>query len=409
MTHSQPRLVRLLSLWALALVLAAPLPLDAQQRTGPFTQPSRSLRSRTVDQQHVRLELAFDFEKQSIRGQAVHDLVLFQAASQIELDAAEMKVERVSEQSERANSPRELKYSQRDQTVAIDLGSERPAGASLRLAIDYSIDKPRHGAHFVEPDADEPSQPRMVWTQSEPEYARYWFPCFDHPSDRLTSEIRATVPSEYVTLSNGTLESKVANSDGTTTWHWKQAKSHVPYLMSIVAGDFEVLEHQADGIPIQSYVPRGRLADAPRSFDKTPAMLQYFNRQIGIAYPWPKYAQICVDEYGWGGMEHTSATTLNLGTLHDERAHLDVSSDNLVAHELVHQWWGDLLTCKDWGEIWLNESFATYFATLWTEEDLGWDEAAWERAGDADSYMAEDARYRRSIVNYRYNTPEPCV
>jgi aminopeptidase N len=152
-------------------------------------------------------------------------------------------------------------------------------------------------------------------------------------------------------------------------------------------------------------VPRGRLADAPRSFEKTPAMVDLYSRQLGVAYPWEKYAQICVDEYGWGGMEHTSATTLNLNTLHDERAHLDVSSENLVAHELIHQWFGNLLTCKDWGELWLNESFATYFATLWTEHDRGWDEAAWQRRGEADSYMREDARYRRPIVSYRYNAP----
>lgn len=391
-----------LALCILGLALAA-MPLEAQQRTGPFTQPPRSLRSRTIDQQHVRLELAFDFEKQAIRGRAIHDLVLFRPASRIELDAAEMKVERVTEQSEGA--AQERNFSQRGQALEIDLDRERPADARLRLAIDYTIERPRHGAHFVEPDEDEPSQPRMVWTQSEPEYARYWYPCFDHPSDRLTSEIVATVPSEFVTLSNGVLESRTRNGDGTTTWHWQQRKPHVPYLLSIVAGDFEVFEQRWGALPVQSFVPRGRLADAPRSFEKTPAMVDLFSRQLGVAYPWDKYAQICVDEYGWGGMEHTSATTLNLNTLHDERAHLDVSSDNLVAHELIHQWFGNLLTCKDWGELWLNESFATYFATLWTEHDRGWDEAAWQRRGEADSYLREDARYRRPIVSYRYNAP----
>src|SRR6478736_7152205 len=105
-------------------------------------------------------------------------------------------------------------------------------------------------------------------------------------------------------------------------------------------------------------------------------------------------------------MEHTSATTLTLGTLHDDRAHLDVSSDNLVAHELAHQWWGDLLTCKDWGELWLNESFATYFATLWAEQDRGWDEASWDRRGEANEYLEEEAKYRRPIVTYRYPNPE---
>lgn len=395
--------------WLLAVL--APSPALAQARPGPFTQPPRSVRSRAIDQQHVALTLALDFDQQRIDGQAMHTLSLFQPASTIDLDAAGMKVEGVSllppesSAGRSESAPRPLKFQHAGQRLAIELDREYPAGQQLKLAISYTIVKPRHGAHFVVPDDDEPSQPRMVWTQSEPEYARYWFPCFDHPSDRLTSEIIATAPANFVTLSNGTLEQRTDNGNGTVTWHWRQARSHVPYLLSIVAGDFEVLEASWDGIPVQSYVPRGRLADAPRSFDKTPAMLRLFTEKIGLRYPWPKYAQICVDEYGWGGMEHTSATTLNLSTLHDERAHLDVSSDNLVAHELAHQWWGDLLTCKDWGEIWLNESFATYFATLWSEHDRGWDEAAWERAGEADSYLGEDARYRRSIVSYRYNSP----
>ena len=401
-------LFRYILLLAAAWVLSAPADLLAQPRLGPFNQPPRSVRSRKIDQHHLQLEMDFDFKEQQIRGSAIHSLSLFLPAASIQLDAADMKITRVAlvPQNESPNAQEKpLPFRHSAQTLHVDLGREHPAEAKLMLAIDYTISRPRHGAHFVVPDPDEPTQPRMVWTQSEPEFARYWFPCFDHPSDRLTSEIIATVPAEFVTLSNGVLEKKTPNNDGTITWHWRQAKSHVPYLMSIVAGDFEVLEQSWDSIPVLSYVPRGRLADAPRSFEKTPEMLRFFSEKIGVRYPWPKYAQICVDEYGWGGMEHTSATTLNLGTLHDERAHLDVSSDNLVAHELAHQWFGDLLTCKDWGEIWLNESFATYFATLWTEHDEGWDEAAWQRHGEMNDYFGEDARYRRSIVNYRYTSP----
>lgn len=395
----------MLSLLACAL---ATLPCDftlAQNRVGPFTQPARSVRSRVIDQQHVRLDLKFDLEKQEMQGTATHQLALLAPASTIELDAAQMSISGVTLLAEDSADRNKLTYRHQGETLTIDLGREYPAGQKLKFSVDYSVAQPRHGAHFVVPDAFEPTQPRMVWTQSEPEYARYWFPCFDSPSDRLTSETFTTVAGGNVVLSNGTLEGKQENADKTVTWHWLQKQTHSPYLMSVVAGDFEILEQAWDGIPVLSYVPRGRLADAARSFDKTPAMLQFFSEKIGYRYPWPKYAQICVDEYAWGGMEHTSATTLNLHTLHDERAHLDVSSINLVAHELAHQWWGDLVTCKDWGELWLNESFATYFATLWTEHDEGWDEAAWDRYQEAERYFGEDSRYRRSIVNYRYNTP----
>lgn len=381
-----------------------------QARPGPFTAPPKSLRTRDIDQQHIRLELAFDFEKQAIQGKAIHKLDLFRPARTVQLDAADMNISSVVLHAMKTGSAamerKKLNYAHRNKQLVIDLSEEAAAGTELTFEIDYAISRPKHGAHFVVPDAAEPTQPRMVWTQSEPEFARYWLPCLDTPGDRMTSEIVATVPSKFIVLSNGTMTNKRDNGDGTSTWTWNQAKSHVPYLMSVVAGDFEVLEESWDGIPVQSYVPRGRLADAARSFDKTPAMMQYFSKQIGYRYPWPKYAQICVDEYAWGGMEHTSATTLNLDTLHDARAHEDVSSIGLVAHELAHQWWGDLLTCKDWGELWLNESFATYFATLWTEHDQGWDEATWERAEEARNYQNEDARYRRSIVNYRYGSPE---
>ncbi len=380
-----------------------------QTRPGPFTASPKSLRTREVDQQHVRLDLKLDLEQQAVVGKATHKLELFKPAKTVQLDAAEMNISSVvllaAKEGSAAIERKKLTFAHRNKQLIIDLPEEMKAGAALTLEIDYTISRPKHGFHFVAPDSAEPSQPRMVWTQSEPEFARYWLPCIDAPGDRITSEIVATVPSKYVVLSNGTLTNKTENGDQ-TTWHWTQARSHVPYLMSVVAGDFEVLEDSWDGIPVLSYVPRGRLADAKLNFDKTPAMLKFFSQKIGYRYPWPKYAQICVDEYSWGGMEHTSATTLNLGALYNERALEDHSSTGLVAHELAHQWWGDLLTCKDWGELWLNESFATYFATLWTEHDKGWDEATWERAREAQDYQAEDFRYRRSIVNYRYGSPE---
>lgn len=374
--------------------------LHAQDRRGPFTHATRSVRTRDIDQQHIRLDLRFDWEKQQADGQATVTLSPFKATKNITLDAAGMKISRVARES------KVLKHETKPQQLIIDLDREFKAGESLTLVIDYVVTKPKHGLHFVVPDDSEKNQPRMVWTQSEPEFAHYWFPCIDSPADRLTSEIVATAPQDYFVLSNGTLASKKINADGTQTWHWKQAQSHVPYLFSVVAGEFDAYEQRWNDVPVVSYVPRGQLATAARSFEKTPAMMEFFSRKIGVKYPWPKYTQICVDEYGWGGMEHTSATTLNMHTLHDDRAHLDVSSDNLVAHELIHQWYGDLLTSKDWGEIWLNESFATYFATLWNEEDFGWDEATWSRHEEADSYKSEDKRYRRSIVNYQYSSPD---
>ena len=386
------------------LLACLPLILDAQDRRGPFTHVPRSVRSRDIDQQHLRLELRFDCDKQELTGRAVHQLTPFKPIREVNLDASDMMIHQVDLAAEDAKSTK-LKFSSKKNSLNIQLGREFEPDEKIELTIDYSVTRPQLGAHFVIPDESEPTQPKMVWTQCEPEYARYWFPCIDSPSDRLTSEILATVPDKFYVLSNGVLQGKMNNNDGTQTWHWVQKKSHVPYLMSVVAGEFDVLRQEWQGIPVESFVPKGRIGEAPRSFENTPQMMDFFSKKIGYKYPWPKYAQICVDEYNWGGMEHTSATTLNVSTLHDERAHLDTSSDNLVAHELAHQWFGDLMTCKDWAELWLNESFATYFATLWTEHNEGWDEAAWKRAEEAQNYRKEDKRYRRPIVTYRYNSP----
>lgn len=378
----------------------------AQDRRGPFTHAKRSVRSRDIDQEHIRLDLKFDWEKREVVGRATLTLVPFKPMKSLTLDAAEMRITNVARLPEgQAGELTKLKYNTKPHKLMVELGRPFQPGEKVQLVVDYLVSKPKHGLHFVVPDESEKNQPKMIWTQSEPEYAHFWFPCIDSPSDRLTSEIVATVPQEYLTLSNGDLKSKKLNGDGTQTWHWSQRQSHVPYLFSIVAGEFDAYEQKWHDIPIVSYVPKGQLSFAARSFQKTPRMMDFFSQKIGMKYPWSKYTQICVDEYQWGGMEHTSATTLNMSTLHDERAHLDTSSDPLVAHELAHQWYGDLLTCKDWGEIWLNESFATFLELLWTEKDLGWDEATWARHADLDWYWSEDKRYRRPIVSYQYNEP----
>lgn len=391
----------------LILVVLFPLTLiHAQERRGPFVHEPRSVRTRPFDTKHIRLELAFDWEREVVRGRTVQTFVPFAPLKQIELDSAGIKIDAVAlvrgtDDDERTK----LDYRTEAEKLVITLDREYGPDDELVVAIDYMLLKPERGVHFVTPDEHEPDQARIVWTQSEPEDARHWFPCCDSPAERCTSEMLATVPDGYFVLSNGVLNATRENEDGTKTWHWLQKQEHAPYLISVVAGEFVPYEQEWDGIPIVSYVPPSRLADAERSFGKTAEMVQHFSELIGVRYPWPKYTQICCDEYG-GGMEHTSATTLTLGTLHDERAHLDFSSDWLVAHELAHQWWGDLLTCKDWAELWLNESFATFAETIWAEHDQGWDEAVWRRYRQGESYFDEDKNHhRRPIVSYRYEQP----
>jgi aminopeptidase N len=390
----------------LALALVSALPSLAHgQRGNTYAHAPRSVRSRDVNQEHLKLDLTINLEDEQFKGHAQWVMSPFKPVRSVSLDAAEMKFDKVAiGDGDQPKDFRDLKFQTRAGELEITLDREYAAGEKFTLAIDYKVNHPRKGGHFVVPDESEPNRARAFWTQGEPEDARYWLPCIDSPTDRFTCEVNVTAPKQYQVISNGKLKGSDENSDGTRTTRWVQEKTLVTYLLSVVLAEFDKYEQEWDGIPIISYVPKGRGEDAERSFKKTPQMVEYFSKQIGVRYPWPKYTQTCMEDFG-GGMEHTSATTLTVTTLHDERAHLDLNSDNLVSHELAHQWFGDLMTCKDWGETWLNESFATYFATLWTEHDLGWDEAAWARHNEEETYKRTDQLYRRAIISYTYDDP----
>ena len=272
------------------------------------------------------------------------------------------------------------------------------------LAIDYT-GAPRRGLYFIAPDAGYPDKPTQVWTQGQDEDSRYWFPCFDQPHEKATSEVTVTVPANLFAVSNGVLVSD-RTSGNRRTLHWRLDVPHSCYLVTLAVGDFATIETRWREVPVVYYVQRGREAAAERTLARTPEMLELFSRRFGVAYPYPRYAQVFVADFIFGGMENTSATTLTDTVLLDERASLDHDVDALVAHELAHQWFGDLVTCRDWGEGWLNEGFATYAEYLWREHYEGRDAADLELEEWGDAYFGEDGnRYRRTIAIKLYDEP----
>jgi aminopeptidase N len=358
-------------------------------------------RDRAADIRHIKLEVELDFERKRITGTATHRLAaILDDLKQLEFDAAELDINAVRVGDERAS------FEARDGKVRVTLPHPLKAGAEIEVTIAYS-GAPRRGLYFVGPDEAYPNKPVEAWTQGEDEDSRYWFPCYDYPNDRATSEVIATVPEKFTAISNGALISNTHDSSAhTRTFHWRHEVPHSTYLITLAAGEFVTIEERAGATPVLYYVHPGREEDAHRAFGNTPRMIQFFERIIGVPYPYAKYAQVAVSDFIFGGMENTSATTQTADTLHDARAHLDFKSDPLVAHELAHQWWGDLLTCRDWSHAWLNEGFATYFEALWCEENLGPDEFAWNLRQDREAYLAEDSRdYRRPIVCNRYRAP----
>src|SRR5712692_3595550 len=372
-------------------------------RGRPFPLPGSKThyaRSRDFHTEHIKLELSFDFAKRRLFGEVTVTLsALIDGLRKVELDGVELLVKRVMMEG------RELEFEYSGRTLGIEVGRELSAGEKVTVTVKYEA-SPRKGLYFIQPDEAYPSKPVQIWTQGEDEDSRYWYPCYDYPNDRSTSEVVVTVPGRFTTISNGKLLEVRENADGTRTFHWREEIPHPSYLNSWVVGEYVKVEDVYDGVPVEYYVRPGREAEARRSFGKTPAMMRFFSEKLGVKYPYEKYAQTAVADFTFGGMENISATTQTDLTLHDERAHLDFSSDGLVAHELAHQWFGDLFTCRDWSHGWLNEGFATYFDKLFMEEDKGHDEFLYEMILVAGRYREEDAeRYRRPIVEKVYETP----
>lgn len=273
----------------------------------------------------------------------------------------------------------------------------------INLEIQYQVQNPRRGLYFIHPDEHYPEKPVQVWTQGEDEDSRYWFPCFDYPGQLATSEIRVQVAKPYRVISNGSLIEQKDLGDQ-QIFHWFQKEIHPTYLMTLAIADFAELTDSFGEIPVRYYVEKGREADGQRSMGKTPQMIAFFNEAFGYPYAYPNYDQVCVADFIFGGMENTSTTLLTDRCLLDERAALDNrNTESLVAHELAHQWFGDLVVIKHWSHAWIKEGMASYAEVLWTDHEYGKDEAAYYLLGEARNYLAEDAsRYRRPIVTHVY-------
>jgi aminopeptidase N len=359
--------------------------------TDTLTRPSR-----TYDVLHYKIEVRFEEEKKKVIGSTTISFVpLRSKLDSVAFHAVELDVQSVS-----FAGGKDLRFSNDRKALTVYLGASFGFDDTLHINVNYST-VPSQGLYFISPDSTNPKRHSQIWSQGEDIDNRHWFPCWDFPNDKATSEVIGTVHESWTLLSNGKLVGVTHDKkDRTKRYHWFQAKPHASYLVMMVAGEYTIVSEMYRNIPIEYYLYNERADDGKRSLSATPEILKYLEEATGFAYPWEKFAQIFIDDFMWGGMENTSAVTLNTSYLLDRRALLDFTSDDVVAHELAHQWFGDLVTSRDWTELWLNEGFANYFEALYKKQAKGPDESQLDLSGQASAVIGvERAQGRKPLVS----------
>jgi aminopeptidase N len=353
---------------------------------------------KTHDLIHTKLEVSFDYKNRYLHGKEWVTLKPhFYETDSLQLDAKGIELNKIAIIDGKKTIP--LKYTQDSEKVFITLNRKYKSTDKYVIYIDY-ISKPNElktkggesitdskGLYFINPDGKE-DKPVQIWTQGETEASSAWFPTIDKPNQKTTSEIAMTVDSKYTTLSNGKLVSQKDNRNGTRTDIWKMEQPNAPYLFMMAVGDFKVYKETYNGKEVSYYLEPKYAPYAKQIFGKTPDMINFYSKILGVEYPWAKYSQIVVTDFFGGAMENTSATVHGGYVQKTERELLDDNEESTIAHELFHQWFGDYVTAESWSNLTMNESFATFGEVLWHGQDEGQDAEDRSRYGKLQNYLS---------------------
>ncbi len=348
---------------------------------------------------HLALDITPDFQRRTISGTAI---VTFQPIAkpleELQLDAIDLNIQSVT------STAKIQAYEVTADHVVITFAEPIQPSSETSVSIRYTA-QPEKGLYFRTPEMGYDPGDEHLFTQGESVDERYWYPSYDSPNQKFTTEITCHVPAGMTALSNGRLISEEKDGAGLTAFHWSQEQPHANYLVSLVAGYFKKVEDKYKDIPLALLTPPSEIEQAPNSFRDTRDIMEFYESEIGVPYPWAKYYQVVVQDFMEGGMENTSITTLTDRTLFTEATENIRSSQGLVAHEMAHQWFGDLVTCKDWSETWLNEGFATFYAELYDEHKNGEDAMLYGLYGKAKSIFSQSNDIK-PIVSRNFDNPD---
>ena len=394
--------------------------ISVHAQDSPKTEISeyRATATKLHDLVHTKLEIKLDYDKAWLMGKAWITLKPhFYATDTLLLDAQGMDIHQIALFNNGGLKP--LKFVYDGMVLKISLDRFYTSKEPYTVYIDYTA-KPNElkaagsaaiieakGLYFINPKGTEKNKPTQVWTQSESQSGSAWFPTIDRPNQKTTEEIILTVPSKYVSLSNGKLISSKENGNGTRTDYWKMDLPHAPYLFFFGVGDYAVVKDHYKGKEVNYYVEKEYESVARRIFGFTPEMMAFYSKTLGVEFPWNKYAQMTARDYVSGAMENTTAT-LHSSTSQQNARELTEGNrfEQTVAHEIFHQWFGDLVTSESWSNITLNESFARFGEIIWLTYKHG------KEAGDAEVYdrmkvyLADSASAKLDLVRFYYDKRE---
>mgnify|MGYP006134404677 CR=1 FL=1 len=375
----------------------------------------RASEKRVNDILHTKLEVSFDWDSAYLFGQA--NLTIkphFYGTDSLILDAKGFEIHEVA-MVDNIGKKSPLKYIYDTTFLKINLGKRYTKSDTFQVFIDYTAmpnklkaggssaitgDK---GLYFINNDGAILNKPKQIWTQGETESSSCWFPTIDSPNEKTTQEIYITVDSNYATLSNGELIFQAENEDGTRTDYWKQTLQHAPYLFMMAIGEFAIAKDEWRGKSVHYYVEKKYAEVAKEIYPNTVEMLEFFSTKLGYDYPWDKYHQVVVRDYVSGAMENTGAVIFGDFIQGNKRFLIDNAGEDIVAHEMFHHWFGDLVTCESWSNLPLNESFATYGEYLWNEHKYGKDQADLHIDGDLKVYLAQSKINKETLIRYNYS------
>jgi aminopeptidase N len=392
---------------------------DQQKGDDSWKKVYRATATKYDDLVNTRLEVKFDFDKSYMYGKEWVTLKPhFYSTDTLELDAKGMDIHKIDMVKAGHDVP--LKYDYDGMILRIHLDRTYRRTDNYTLYIDYTA-KPNElkfhqgsaaindakGLYFINPKGEEKDKPTQIWTQGETESNSVWFPTIDKPDQKSTEEITMTVPSKYVTLSNGLLVEQKNNGDGTRTDHWKLDLPNAPYLFFMGVGEYSIIKDSYKGKEVAYYVEKEYAPVARQIFGHTPEMIAFYSRMTGVEYAWPKYDQIVGRDYVSGAMENTTCTLHGESAQQDARELTDGNDwEDIIAHELFHHWFGDLVTCDSWSNLTLNESFADFSETLWNEYKYGKDAGAAVNYAGIQTYLSQPENAEKDLVRFYYADKE---